>query len=245
LEFVDTCSTDITIEFEETSTFNGEPEDYVITREWIVTDECGNTGIFTQTIFVIYESNVEGGEVELCDDDDPIDLFELLTGDITADGIWEVTEGNASVDGSIFDPTTVEPGTYVITYTVSDIDCPINAEVIVTVIECEVLPEIDFEIFNGVTPDDDGYNDYFIITGIENYPNNNMKIYNRWGVLVFETDNYGGTNGSENVFRGISEGRTTIRQNERLPAGTYYYILTFSADNPGKSSYAGYLYVNR
>ena len=115
-----------------------------------------------------------------------------------------------------------------------------------------ILPGVqgfDFEIFNGVTPNGDGSHDYFQILGIENFPINNVKIYNRWGVLVFETDGYGGSNGKENVFTGVSEGRVTVREDKDLPTGTYYYVLTFPGsspeDNPGQSSYAGYLYLNR
>ncbi len=100
----------------------------------------------------------------------------------------------------------------------------------------------DFEIFNGITPNGDGFNDYFQIVGIENYPNNNVKIFNRWGVKVYETDNYGQGN---NLFRGISEGRNTIAQDRELPSGTYFYTLTFPAENPGEESYNGYLYINR
>ena len=73
-----------------------------------------------------------------------------------------------------------------------------------------------------------------------------MQIFNRWGVLIYETDNYGGSSGSENVFRGISEGRVTIRESEMLPTGTYFYILRFTGNNdPGQKSYSGYLYINR
>ena len=87
----------------------------------------------------------------------------------------------------------------------------------------------------------DGLNEFFQIEGIEDYPNNNVKIFNRWGVLVYETDGYGGAN----VFRGISDGRATVQRGKELPTGTYYYILTFPAENPGQSSYTGYLYINR
>ena len=112
----------------------------------------------------------------------------------------------------------------------------------VVVIEWGVGPAV-FEIFNGITPNGDGLNDFFEIRGIADYPNNNVKIYNRWGVLVFETDGY---NESDNVFRGVSNGRATINQGRELPTGTYYYILTFGAETPeGRSSYNGYLYINR
>ena len=88
-------------------------------------------------------------------------------------------------------------------------------------------------------------NDFFRVKGISNWPVNNVKIYNRWGVLVFERDNYGGTNDKENVFVGRSEGRITIEQDRLLPTGTYYYIINFPEDNPGKKAYAGYLFINR
>ncbi|MCB0466934.1 MAG: gliding motility-associated C-terminal domain-containing protein, partial [Aequorivita sp.] len=127
-----------------------------------------------------------------------------------------------------------------------DIDgTEVTADAEVTVILPEVLGA-SFEIFNGITPNGDGLNDYFQIVGIEDYGPNNVKIFNRWGVLVFETDGYGGSDGKQNVFRGISEGRVTIQQNKELPTGTYFYILTFQTDNnPGKTSYNGYLYINR
>ncbi len=101
-----------------------------------------------------------------------------------------------------------------------------------------------FEIFNGVTPNGDNLNDYFIIEGINEFPNNNVKIFNRWGVLVWETDGYE-DNVNGNVFKGRSNARATIREGEDLPTGTYFYILTFPAENPGQNSYTGYLYLNR
>ncbi len=112
-----------------------------------------------------------------------------------------------------------------------------------------VIPNVagaQFEIFNGITPNGDGLNDFFEVRGIQDYPGNNVKIFNRWGVLVWETDNYGGTTGEENVFSGESNGRATINAGELLPTGTYFYILNFTGNtNPGESSYTGYLYLNR
>ena len=99
-----------------------------------------------------------------------------------------------------------------------------------------------FEIFSGITPNGDGFNDYFRINGIENYPDNVLKIFNRWGALVYESEGYGIGN---NLFYGVSEGKATILKEKTLPSGTYFYVLNFPTDNPGQESYSGYLYINR
>ena len=81
-----------------------------------------------------------------------------------------------------------------------------------------------------------------MIGGIECYPDNNVEIYNRWGVLVFETKGY---DNSTRVFRGFSEGRTTIKQNDGLPTGTYFYILQYKKQDGSTAKKDGYLYINR
>ncbi|MEP3401454.1 MAG: gliding motility-associated C-terminal domain-containing protein, partial [Gilvibacter sp.] len=109
-----------------------------------------------------------------------------------------------------------------------------------------ILPEVlsaVFEIFNGVTPDGDGVNDFFRIVGIQDFPDNNMQIFNRWGVLVYETEGYGGSDGETNVFRGKSEGRVTIKDSNLLPTGTYYYVLKRFVGGEVINN-SGYLYVN-
>ena len=45
---------------------------------------------------------------------------------------------------------------------------------------------------------------------VENFQNNRMQIFNRWGVLIYSVYGYGGTDGTQNVFTGYSDGRTTI-----------------------------------
>ncbi|EDM43313.1 hypothetical protein SCB49_01122 [unidentified eubacterium SCB49] len=106
-----------------------------------------------------------------------------------------------------------------------------------------ILPG-DVVVYNGVTPNGDGNNDYFIIDNIENLANNSVEIYNRWGVKVFETTDY---DSSDNVFRGFSEGRLTIQENEKLPSGTYFYVLNYDftdANGTERVKQAGYLYLN-
>ncbi|MEO8236104.1 MAG: gliding motility-associated C-terminal domain-containing protein, partial [Flavobacterium sp.] len=102
--------------------------------------------------------------------------------------------------------------------------------------------EDDLEIFNLVTPNDDGDNDVFVIRNIELYPNNTVEIYNRWGLLVYETKGYG-QNGK--YFKGYSEGRVTLSQNSGLPVGTYFYIVKYINNNNQAKERSGYLYINR
>ncbi|MHC0442841.1 gliding motility-associated C-terminal domain-containing protein [Flavobacterium sp. 3-210] len=95
-------------------------------------------------------------------------------------------------------------------------------------------------VYNAVSPNGDGINDYLQISGLSSDcgSENTIEIYNRWGVKVYATSNYG-SNG--NFFKGYSEGRTTISQNELLPAGTYFYILHLKGENKDKT---GYLYLS-
>jgi len=98
------------------------------------------------------------------------------------------------------------------------------------------------EVFNVLTPNGDGVHDVLRIDGLENYPNNDISIYNRWGVSVFTTRAYD-TEG--NVFDGTSQGRVTVNQDNQLPVGTYFYILNYEEPNGEAKQLSGYLYINR
>jgi len=91
-------------------------------------------------------------------------------------------------------------------------------------------------VFNEFSPNNDGVNDFFKIECITRYPNNNLKVYNRWGNVVFEQNNY------DNTWQGISNGRVTVNPNEELPVGTYYYILDLG---DGSNPIQDWLYINR
>ena len=105
----------------------------------------------------------------------------------------------------------------------------------------QVTPE-EIEIFNVITPNGDGIHDTLNITGLENYPDNTIRIYNRWGVLVYTTKAY---NTQGNVFDGTSTGRVTIQTDNKLPVGTYFYILDYKDTNDNAKTMSGYLYLNK
>ncbi|MBP4143062.1 gliding motility-associated C-terminal domain-containing protein, partial [Flavobacterium sp. P4023] len=104
-------------------------------------------------------------------------------------------------------------------------------------------------VHNAFSPNGDNINDVFVIDNIDSkecYPENSVEIYNRWGVLVFETKNY---DNKTNNFEGISRGRTTLSQSEGLPTGTYFYILNYTfVDGNGdlrNNKMDGYLYLTK
>ena len=96
--------------------------------------------------------------------------------------------------------------------------------------------------YNGMSVNGDGKNDHFHIGGIENYPNNVVRIYNRWGVKVFEVNGYDNVT---RVFRGISDARATVEAADKLPQGTYYYVIEYYDQNNNKQSEVGWLYIKK
>ena len=66
-----------------------------------------------------------------------------------------------------------------------------------------------------ITPNGDGKNDILVFEGLEAFPNNRLRIYNRWGAIIFDKQSY---QNDGNFFNGS-------RQSGDLSADTYYYIL--------------------
>lgn len=101
-------------------------------------------------------------------------------------------------------------------------------------------------VYNAVSPNNDGKNDFFKIDGIQNHPNNKVTIYNRWGAKVFETTNY---DSRGNTFNGYaqSQGKSADNNDNKLPTGTYFYVLSYELKNVGTSGNVekvGYLYLS-
>jgi len=92
------------------------------------------------------------------------------------------------------------------------------------------------EVSNMFSPNEDGINEFLIINCIENYPNNTLEIFNRWGDLVYKKNNY------NNTFHGESNEKSFIVVKNLLPVGTYYYVLTLG---DGSKAKVGWIYLNR
>ncbi|MBB3054752.1 gliding motility-associated-like protein [Mucilaginibacter gotjawali] len=77
----------------------------------------------------------------------------------------------------------------------------------------------EINVHMGLSPNGDGINDFLLIDGIANYPDNKLTIINRAGQVVFEAKNY---DNSTKVF----DGHSTKNGKLQLP-GTYFYALDY------------------
>jgi len=76
----------------------------------------------------------------------------------------------------------------------------------------------DVAIVNNIlTPNGDGKNDFFVVKGLEKYPNNKLSIFDRVGRLIYTTLGY------QNNWDGYLNGKP-------LTEDTYYYMLDLGAD---------------
>ncbi|MCW3072206.1 MAG: C-terminal target protein [Bacteroidetes bacterium] len=81
-----------------------------------------------------------------------------------------------------------------------------------------VLVDFNITISNLMTPNDDGYNDRFIIRNLENYPNTKLTIVNREGQVVYKSDAY------DNNWDGrLQSGKDSY--GKAVTDGTYYYFI--------------------
>jgi len=70
------------------------------------------------------------------------------------------------------------------------------------------VKEFELTVYNVFTPNGDGVNDKYEIPYLERYISNHLYVFNRWGELVYEKDNYNGE-----------------WDGGKLPDGVYFYVL--------------------
>lgn len=99
------------------------------------------------------------------------------------------------------------------------------------------VSDLEFLIPEAFTPNGDNINDYFEIVGIENFPNNSISIFNRWGTVVYQSQGYGISSNPK-----FWDGRANVgNKSEELTTGTYYYVLDLGRGN----KISGSIYLDR
>jgi gliding motility-associated-like protein len=208
---------------------------------------CGTTS--DEMCITIYDSNqlpADAGEgASICSN--LFEPFNLAANAVTppGTGVWTVLSGPADIEdpqnpdafvsylGQIVTPLISVYDTLV--WTIDNGVCGITADTIVYEIEdCETI-----KIPDAFSPNGDGVNDEFFISNLDYYPNNSIRIFNRWGAEVFYAAPYKGD------WNGTSSASGTV--GEMLPVSTYYYVLMIGApyeeDQAGEK--AGFVYLKR
>ncbi|MEM9547530.1 MAG: gliding motility-associated C-terminal domain-containing protein [Bacteroidota bacterium] len=126
--------------------------------------------------------------------------------------------------GNLYDIENLSPQPYFLEI-IDDSECSIDSNFLIN------LKYFDISIFKPIsviTPSSNDKNKHLIFDGLENHPDNVLKIYNRWGNIVFSTIRY--QQPESNIFDGTYE-------DGLLPEGKYYYVLEVkSFDKPLASS---------
>ena len=248
LQFVDNCDENINVEFEESESFTDDLN-YQINRIWTVTDDCLNQSTFSQIIYVNRITEINSQFIELCIGDDPLDVYALVPYLRDSNSYTQINEWSGDdidyLDNGMFNPGE-GLGEYTFINNIQNNDCIWTTSITILVHdECFVHPCIentrDVNISKMITPNNDGFNDYFEVSYIINQESNKncdiktkVQLFNRWGTKIYESDNY------DNNWSGIAN-KITESSSSYLPTGTYYYIIEL--ENSGLKPIQGFIYL--
>ncbi|WP_455423334.1 gliding motility-associated C-terminal domain-containing protein [Flavobacterium araucananum] len=254
LDATDNCSQTVNVTVSDSN--NGGTgctnSPYILTRTYTLSDCAGNKTELVQTI-TISHNNLTAAPIaaQACNaDTSTVNLFNLFPANTSTKGTWIDTDNSHAIEGSIVTSFGLSLGMYQFEYQIKDEVCPRSLFVNLSINDdCKVLACGNVVVHNAFSPNGDGINDLFAIDNIDDttcYPENTVEIYNRWGILVFETNNY---NNKTNAFDGTSRGRTTIKQADGLPTGTYFYIINYQSLDGNNviqnNKKDGYLYLSK
>ncbi len=158
----------------------------------------------------------------------PINTSTVIGGSPTSSngGTYTWAPNSGTLDNPFgSNPTASNTITTQYTVTVIDVNGCTNSDTVT------VLVYPDIKIPNGFSPNSDGKNDVWQIDNIQQFPDNVVEVYNRWGELLFLSKGY------DVPFDGRYKGKN-------LPVGTYYYVINLN--NPAfPNAYTGPLTIFR
>lgn len=214
------------------------------------TDENCDLAYVNITINPINDSIIAVDDLYSTKVNEPV-TFDILNNDSDSlDPLGNIQPGTLSIiripqNGSVsvdpymsevtYTPTENFYGTDYFIYEICDDGNPLPA----TCKSATVTITVDYDLEDlihvpqGFSPNGDGVNDKFVIPGIENFPENELSVYNRWGSQIYHIKGY------ENSWDGKSNNNMSM--GEPLAAGTYFYVLTLAN---GIKAITGYVYIN-
>ncbi|EZH73046.1 hypothetical protein ATO12_18700 [Aquimarina atlantica] len=206
------------------------------TNTFEVTDSAGNTNTCSFDIIITDEDpiicEVQAGEDEEIIQGQEVQLNATASGNGTFVWTPSISLTNANIANPIATPD--QTTTYTVLFT-SNQGC-IEEDTVTVYVEAQEEDQTRY----GFSPDGDGINEYWEIHNIENYPNNKVSIYNRWGDIVFEVEGY---NNTSRVFRGIANRKRSLG-GDKLPEGTYFFNINIEGSHNLKKQ-TGFLVLKR
>ncbi|MFN8143525.1 MAG: gliding motility-associated C-terminal domain-containing protein [Bacteroidia bacterium] len=191
------------------------------TLTWLITNGAC-TGIANKIVRADQPVSSDAGAYqELCTDHGQLLAIGLTIGQ----GSWSIqAPGQGTIVSPANDTTDIrglQPGHTVFVWQVTNGTC--NSSDTVSV---DYDNQCDLELPSGFSPNDDTYNDGYEIRGIEGYPYNTFRVFNRWGNEVYTKEDYVNTD-----WRGQNN------SGEELPEGTYFVVLTIKNSDIKKNTY--------
>ncbi|WP_244284436.1 Ig-like domain-containing protein [Flavobacterium oncorhynchi] len=133
--------------------------------------------------------------------------------------LWTIPTLNSGQSATLTIVAEVLPSGNYLNVATIEISTPLDVDASNNSASVSVTP-ICLTVYNEFTPNNDGANDLFRIDCIESYPNNELKVYNRYGALVYSKQHY------ENDWNGTANVSGVINRGDMLPTGTYFYVIT-------------------
>lgn len=171
-----------------------------------ITDVCGETTVVPVTVDVRIPTQIEVSisSDTLCIQDGSVTLVPIVANS-NGSTVYTWTEGGVPIsNASELTTTDLTTQSYVIT--VVDVCGSTDSDTSTVVIEA-----CDITVPNIMTPNGDGYNEFWIITNLEKHPNTAVQVYNRWGQLMYENSAY------QNNWDGGD-----------VSDGVYFYVVTLT-----------------
>ncbi|MEM6963437.1 MAG: gliding motility-associated C-terminal domain-containing protein [Bacteroidota bacterium] len=206
---------------------------------------CDNFGLCDTAVYIFNVMDTPGGSLVANDDSHSVVVGEVWTfnvcdNDSIPDGILEsstilpMTEGGVGPNNG----TVNFDSECVVSYAPIGTECGYEDSfnyVICNASECDtalvtisVLCQGSLEFTNGFSPNGDEVNQFFTIKGAEDFPNNSLQVFNRWGNQVYKA------NGYQNDWDGRWQGLT-------LQNGTYFYVFNDGVGN----TFSGYVLIQQ
>ncbi|MEZ4758603.1 MAG: gliding motility-associated C-terminal domain-containing protein [Flavobacteriales bacterium] len=200
------------------------------TPYWIIVSGTANNGA-TLNANCSFDITASGPGMDIVDVDfDAGPDQEIGEGEVTqleASGgtsyDWSPTSGLSG--NTVPDPFASPTETTSYTVTTEINGCTYTDQVLVEVVRRIAPP-------NTFTPNGDGINDTWTITGLDQYPGAEVIIYDRWGQRVFRSTGYG------EPWDGTNNG-------VRLPTATYYYHIRLNQVEGNSPPYTGSISIVR